>query len=101
VLHVHQFSVEPLPSHPKFWEVEAGWATVTLRAADDSEQTARDYLAKHHMKPTKLLWSREVPPEQYPLLPRGTLESLQRFPIHCYIAAYEVGGASQSPGKSL
>lgn len=97
-MHLYVFTVEPLPSHPHFYEVEDGWAHVYLR--DDlaeGESVARAYLQTYHLKAKELEASRLILPEHHDLMPIEAREALRHHPIFSEIFAYETGGGPELP----
>jgi hypothetical protein len=92
------FAVEPLPEHPKFYGVQAGYGHVIFRdEPQDAEQQARDYFAQHHWKITTLQDARQIPPERYSVMPSEAQAALRIRPMYVEIAAYETGGGPEVP----
>lgn len=97
-MHLYIFAVEPLPTHPRFYEVEAGTAHVFLRDdLPEGESVARAYLEKHHMQTNKLEDARLILPEHHELMPIEAREALRHHPIYVEICAYETGGGPELP----
>src|SRR5689334_6955409 len=92
------FAVEPTPEHPKFYEVQAGWAHVIFRQEpDDAERWARDYFARHHWDVKAVLDARLIPPERYDKIPTEAQEVLRFHRTCVWIDAYETGGGPELP----
>lgn len=97
-MHLYVFTVDPLPSHPHFYEVEAGWAHVYLRDnLAEGESVARAFLQRHHMEAKELEDARLIQPEHHELMPKEAREALLLHPIYVEIHAYETGGGPELP----
>lgn len=98
--HYFCFSVEPLPSHPQYWTMQAGWAHVIVRDESiDSEQLARAYLARQHYKIQQLHTARVIPPGRESVMPPEARLALSRDPIYCEVSSYETGSGEENAGN--
>ena len=95
-MHFYCFSVEPLPDHPNFFDIQAAWAFAFFRDdVDEGEQIARKYLDHHKWKINSLQDARILPPERFDLLPPETQEGLRLDQLHVEIHGYETGGGAE------
>ena len=101
MIHYFCFTIEPLPSHPRFSDVQAGWAHVFLRTDDgdaESEAKARTMVEDRKWKIQKLQICRHSGEDSLALSPPEAQLALMVRDHHIEFAVYERGGGPAEPG---
>jgi len=93
------FSVEPKPTHPHYYEVQAGWAHVVIKDDQDAEAAARAELDRLDLVVQSLTTVERLSPEQERLLPPEARRALRASPIYVEVACYETGGGPEQAGE--
>ena len=97
-LHFFSFGVEPLPTHPNFWQVQAGFAHILLRRdSEDTEAEARAMIEACQWKIQNLHTSCVTDESRLDLLPPEAQLALRVRDHYLEFVAYETGGGSEEP----
>ena len=81
-MHYFCFAVQPLPTHPKFGEMKAGYAHVMIREeTEDSESRARRAVEASGMRIRELQDARLIPVERYEKIPPDWRSRLVTQPV--------------------
>jgi len=97
-MHYFCFAVQPLPTHPKFGEMKAGYAHVMIREeTEDSESRARRAVVASGMRIRELQDARLIPVERYEKIPPDWRSRLVTQPVIVEIVGYVSGPEVSTP----
>ena len=100
MIHYFCYGVEPLPDHPKFYDVQAGCAHVFLRGDDTAaiELVAQSMLTERRWKIQRLHSAHAGDESTLAALPPETQLHIQLHGYCIEFVCYETGGGPEEAG---
>ena len=96
------FTVEPHPSHPQFYEIQAAIAFIVITRqmeAVEAEKFCRGHLERQRWEIQEVLGAWQLTPQRLADYPPEIKQNLQRYGLHSELIAYETGGGPERPER--